>query len=139
MGVYYVPNFRSVSFFVWSGDVTQIHTQTNMQVKLGISSTGCSPHVDFDMDIKQHFYPLLPFLSRGGAPASLDCYYYCHQYKHLLMTCKYPANYQVNEPYTFTYHVTYTNRRTVTFHRGTKTLEKLKKPIFSQFLSQEGQ
>ena len=43
-----VPNFRSASFFVWPGDVTQINTYTNIQVKLGISSTGCSPHVDFD-------------------------------------------------------------------------------------------
>ena len=49
-----VPDFRSVSFFVWPGDVTQInkyiHIYTNMQVKLGISSAGCSPDVDFDND-----------------------------------------------------------------------------------------
>ena len=47
-----VPNFRSVSFFVWPGGVTQINTYinkyTHIQVKLGISSTGCSPHVDFE-------------------------------------------------------------------------------------------
>ena len=49
-----VPNFRSVSFFVWPVDVTQIntytkiHKYTNIQVKLGMSSTGCSPHVDFE-------------------------------------------------------------------------------------------
>ena len=47
-----VPNFRSVSFFVWPGGVTHIHTYintyTHIQVKIGISSTGCSPHVDFD-------------------------------------------------------------------------------------------
>ena len=43
-----VPNFRLVSFFVWPRDVTQINTYTNIQVKLGISSTSCSPHVDFD-------------------------------------------------------------------------------------------
>ena len=43
-----VPNFRSVSYFVWPGGVTQIHTYTLIQVKLGISSTGCSPHADFD-------------------------------------------------------------------------------------------
>ena len=51
-----VPNFRSVSFLVWPGGATQINTQTNkymntythIQVKIGISSTDCSPHVDFD-------------------------------------------------------------------------------------------
>ena len=47
-----VPNVRSVSFFVWPGGVTQINTYinkyTHIQVKLGISSTGCSPHVDFE-------------------------------------------------------------------------------------------
>ena len=43
-----VPNFRAVSFFAWPGGVTQINTYTNIQVKFGISSTGCSPHVDFD-------------------------------------------------------------------------------------------
>ena len=43
-----LPNFRSVSFFVWPGDVAQINTYTNIQVKLGISSTSCSPHVDFE-------------------------------------------------------------------------------------------
>ena len=48
MGVY-VVNFRSVSFFVWPGDVTHINTYTNIRVNLGISSTGCSPHVDFDI------------------------------------------------------------------------------------------
>ena len=44
-----VPNFRSASFLVWPGDVTQINTYTNIQMKLGISSTGCSLHVDFDI------------------------------------------------------------------------------------------
>ena len=43
-----VPNIRSVSFFVWPGDVAQINTYTNIQVKLGISWTSCSPHVDFE-------------------------------------------------------------------------------------------
>ena len=54
-----VPNFRSVSFYVWPGGVTQINTyihtkvpvspeRFNIQVKVGISSTECSPHVDFD-------------------------------------------------------------------------------------------
>ena len=47
-----VQNFSSVSFFVWPGHVTQLNTQTHkythIQVKLGISSTGCSPHDDFD-------------------------------------------------------------------------------------------
>ena len=43
-----LPNFRSISFFVWPGGVTQINKCTHIQVKLGISSTGCSPHVDFD-------------------------------------------------------------------------------------------
>ena len=32
-----VPKFRSVSFFVWQGDVTQLNTYTNIQVKLGMS------------------------------------------------------------------------------------------------------
>ena len=36
-----VPNFRSVSFFVWPGGLTQIHT--HIEVNIGISS----PHVDF--------------------------------------------------------------------------------------------
>ena len=35
-------------FFTWPGGVTQINTYTNIQVKFGISPTGCSPHVDFD-------------------------------------------------------------------------------------------
>ena len=43
-----VLNLRSVSCFVWPGGVTQINTYTNIQVKLGISWTGCSPHVDFE-------------------------------------------------------------------------------------------
>ena len=43
-----VPNSRSVLYFVWPGIVTQITTYTHMQEKLGISSTSCSPHVDFD-------------------------------------------------------------------------------------------
>ena len=34
-------------FFVWPGRVTQIPQYTHIQVNLGISSTGCSPHVDF--------------------------------------------------------------------------------------------
>ena len=37
---------QSVSFFVWPGGVIQIHTYTNIQVKIGISLTGCLPHVD---------------------------------------------------------------------------------------------
>ena len=45
-----VQNIRSVLFFVWPWDVAQINTYTNIQVKLGISSTGCSVHVDFDKD-----------------------------------------------------------------------------------------
>ena len=49
-----VPNFRSVSFFVWPGGVKQINEQiyTHIQVSLGISSTGCSPHGDFDNNMK---------------------------------------------------------------------------------------
>ena len=47
-----MPNFGSVSFFVWPGGVTQInkkiHKYTRIQVSLGISSTDCLPHVDFD-------------------------------------------------------------------------------------------
>ena len=50
-----VPNFRSVTFFVWPGDVTHINTKinkyTHIQVKLEISPTGCSLHVDFDFKI----------------------------------------------------------------------------------------
>ena len=37
----WVPNFRSLSFFVWPGGLTQIHT--HIEVNIGISS----PHVDF--------------------------------------------------------------------------------------------
>ena len=52
-----VPNFRSVSFFVRPGDVTHInthlHTYTNIRVNLRISSTGCSPQVDFDKYINK--------------------------------------------------------------------------------------
>ena len=44
-----VPNFRSVSFFVWPGGVTEIHKYIHA---LGISSTGGSPHVDFDKRAK---------------------------------------------------------------------------------------
>ena len=44
-----LPNFRSVLLFVWPGDtITQINKYTHTQVKLRISSTGCSPNVDFD-------------------------------------------------------------------------------------------
>ena len=47
-----IPNFRSVSFFIWPGELTQInkytHKYTNIQVKIGISSTSCTPHVDFE-------------------------------------------------------------------------------------------
>ena len=45
-----VPNFRSVSFFVRPGAVTQIRKLINtlIHVNLRISSTGCSPHVDFE-------------------------------------------------------------------------------------------
>ena len=48
-----VPNFRSVSIFVWPGDGPQIYESTNkytyiQEVKLGIFSTGCSPHVDIE-------------------------------------------------------------------------------------------
>ena len=50
-----MPKFRSVRFFVRPGGVTQIyikiHTYTHIQVKLGISTTGCSPYVDFDYRI----------------------------------------------------------------------------------------
>ena len=51
-----MSNFRSVSFFVWPGDMTQInkyiHKYTNIHVKLGISLISCSPHVDFDRVVK---------------------------------------------------------------------------------------
>ena len=47
-----VPNFRSVSFFVVPKrrrTDRQNHKPTYLQVKIGRSSTGCSPHVDFDI------------------------------------------------------------------------------------------
>ena len=50
-----VPNFRSVSFFVWPGDMTHINTYTNIRVNLRISSTGCSPHADFDLHRRFEF------------------------------------------------------------------------------------
>ena len=47
-----VPNFRSVSFFVCPGGVTHINkhinTYTHIQLKIGASSTGGSPHVDLE-------------------------------------------------------------------------------------------
>ena len=45
-----VPNFRSVSFFVVGkrrSTNTQTPRPTYLQVKIVISSTGCSPPVDF--------------------------------------------------------------------------------------------
>ena len=54
-----VPNFRSVSFFVWPGNVTQINTQIHIYilVKLGISLTGCSPFGEgmFTNDVSKIF------------------------------------------------------------------------------------
>ena len=44
----FVSNFGSLSFFVWLGGMTHINKYTHIQVKVGISSTGCSPHVDFE-------------------------------------------------------------------------------------------
>ena len=45
--------FQVCIVFIESGGVTQIHTAmhtyTHIQVKLEISPTGCSPHVDFDI------------------------------------------------------------------------------------------
>ena len=41
--------FQVCIVFVWPGDVTQTNNQTHIQVNLRISSTDCSPHVDFDM------------------------------------------------------------------------------------------
>ena len=43
-----VLNLSSVLCFVWPGGVTQINKYTHIQVKLTKSSTGCSPHVDFE-------------------------------------------------------------------------------------------
>ena len=46
-----VPNFRSVSFFGLARrrDTNKyINKNTHKPVKLGISSTGCSPHMDFE-------------------------------------------------------------------------------------------
>ena len=49
-----------ISFRLARG-VTQINTYTNIQVKLGISWAGCSPHVDFDNLTAKYFIsrPLL--------------------------------------------------------------------------------
>ena len=49
--------------FLWPGGVTQIHKYTHIQVKLGISSAGCSPPVDFDI----HY-------STGIMNFSIHCY-----------------------------------------------------------------
>ena len=46
-----VPNFRSVSFFIWPGGMTQRNKYTHIQVKLRVSSVGCSPHVDFEKNV----------------------------------------------------------------------------------------
>ena len=46
-----VPIFRSVSFFVVAKrrrTDTQTNRHTYLQVKIGISLTGCSPRMDFD-------------------------------------------------------------------------------------------
>ena len=48
-----VPNFRSVSFFVWPGDMTHINKKINTYTHTYTSEFknilgGCSPHVDFD-------------------------------------------------------------------------------------------
>ena len=44
-----VPNFQSVSFFRCGQKAPyRNNRRTYLQVKIEISSTGCSPHVDFD-------------------------------------------------------------------------------------------
>ena len=57
-----VPNLRSISFFVSPEGVTQgnkeTYTLTHIQVKLGISSTGCLPHADFE-SFKEQIEPYL--------------------------------------------------------------------------------
>ena len=45
-----VPNFRSVSFFVWPVGSEKTNPQTHSQVKIDEFSTGFSPHVDFDKE-----------------------------------------------------------------------------------------
>ena len=53
-----VPNFRFVSFFVWPGGVTninkyihaKINTYAHIQVKIGMTSRGFSPRVDFGIN-----------------------------------------------------------------------------------------
>ena len=40
--------FQACIVFGLAKGVAQINTYTNIQVKLGISSAGCSPHLDFD-------------------------------------------------------------------------------------------
>ena len=50
-----VPNFGSELLFVWPGGVIilgrdthkYMNTQTHIRVKIGISSIGCSPNMDF--------------------------------------------------------------------------------------------
>ena len=45
------PNFRSVSFFVWSGGEKQInilYRHTDIQAKIRISLISCSPPGDFE-------------------------------------------------------------------------------------------
>ena len=53
--------FQACIVFGLAKGVAQINTYTNIQVKLGISSTGCSPHVDFDILTAKYFIsrPLL--------------------------------------------------------------------------------
>ena len=44
-----VPNFRSGSFFVVAERIHKTDRPTYLRVKIGISSTSCLPHVDFDI------------------------------------------------------------------------------------------
>ena len=64
-----VPNFRSVSFFVWPGDPVKTDKPTDrptyVQVKIGISSNGCSPHVDFDK-MKGYHVPIVSCLDKNS-------------------------------------------------------------------------
>ena len=75
-----VLNFRSVSIFVWPGGLTQINTQ----VKLGISSTGCSPYLDFDdkmYDIKYVIFETDYFLKTISLPVR---FVWRHQVTHIM-------------------------------------------------------
>ena len=56
-----VPNFRFVTFFVWLGDVTQIHKYTDRWM---------ARHVDGCRQVSRHLQPWLEFDLSGTTDAS---------------------------------------------------------------------